>query len=80
MKKQNPNVTKILTELEEGYNIWKKNSRPVNKEKSAWIDGAVCALAIIDRSYALSNAALEMLEMLSNDVQWTPEEILKREG
>ncbi len=69
MKKQNPHVTKILAALKEEHEEWKKNSRPGNKEKSAWIDGAVCALAIIDRSYLLSNAALEMLEILSNDIQ-----------
>jgi len=40
----------------------KHTGRTTTDQKSAWVDGAVCALSLIDRTYSLSNLALEELQ------------------
>lgn len=43
---------------------WANRLPRTQEQKNIWIDGATAALAAVDRSYLLSNTALEMLNEL----------------
>jgi len=64
-----PKFDKILAALLKEAKEFVSNGkgRTTNSEMFAWIDGATAALAIVDPTFRLSNAALEMLEEWDTD-------------
>jgi len=64
---QKEQLEKVMAEIKKEARDWFNNrtkGTATKAEMSAYIEGATATLAVIDKSFLLSNAALDMLEQL----------------